>query len=129
MDVGKMPDQIPMWFRILRCCGNEFILLLTVLTHEMGHGTMAKRLGGEISQVLLWPFGGICFTTRPPNRDARQKLVDDLKIVAAGPATHFPQAGIWLALLMVLNWSWNLMHTESSWNMLKLVDDLKIVAA
>ena len=34
-------------------------------------------------QVLLWPFGGICFTTRPSGRNSREKLVDDLYIVAA----------------------------------------------
>merc|ERR1719181_1365772 len=79
---------------------------------------MAKKLGGDISQVLLWPFGGICFTTRPPNRDSRQKLVDDLKIVAAGPATHFPQASVWLALLIGLNWSWQLIHRQPSWRLL-----------
>jgi Zn-dependent protease len=117
MDAVKMTG-VPMWFRVAKVTAFEFILLLTVLTHEMGHGTMAKKLGGEISQVLLWPFGGICFTTRPPNRDARQKLVDDLKIVAAGPATHFPQAGIWLALLIALNASLNLNKTSPSWRLL-----------
>lgn len=98
--------------------GNECILLLTVLCHEMGHGTMAKKLGGEISQVLLWPFGGICFTTRPSGRDARQKLVDDLKIVGAGPATHFPMAAAWLAALVALRSSWVLLHMEPAWKLL-----------
>lgn len=117
MDAIQMKN-VPIWVRVTQVTGNEFILLLTVLTHEMGHGTMAKRLGGEISQVLLWPFGGICFTTRPPNRDARQKLVDDLKIVAAGPATHFPQAAVWFVSLLVLNWSWQLMPHTPSWKLL-----------
>jgi hypothetical protein len=77
---------------------------------------MAKRLGGEIAQVLLWPFGGICFTTRPPNRNAQQKLVDDLKIVGAGPATHFPMSAAWLVLLIALRWSWGLIdpHTVTA---------------
>jgi len=63
---------------------------------------MARRCGGEIAEVLLWPFGGICFTTRPQGRNSRQKLVDDLWIVGAGPATHFPMAGAWCALLTAL---------------------------
>merc|ERR1719440_452395 len=113
-DAVKM-EGVPLWVRVAKVTGYEFILLLTVLTHEMGHGTMAKRLGGEISQVLLWPFGGICFTTRPPNRDAREKLVDDLKIVAAGPATHFPQTAVWFVFLLALTWSWELAHTEPLW--------------
>jgi Zn-dependent protease len=124
LDAVKMKN-VPVWVQVAQVCGNEFILLLTVLTHEMGHGTMAKKLGGEISQVLLWPFGGICFTTRPPNRSSREKLVDDLKIVAAGPATHFPQSMSWLVLLMAVRWSWELVNPatyepywSSSWKLL-----------
>jgi hypothetical protein len=117
MDALQLTNA-PLWVRVARVTGNEFILLLTVLTHEMGHGTMAKKLGGDISQVLLWPFGGICFSTRPPNRSAREKLVDDLKIVAAGPATHFPQSGVWFVALVALNWSWQLGNLEPTWKLL-----------
>lgn len=109
----------PKWVLVTQVTGNQLILLLTVLLHEMGHGLMARRCGGDISEVLLWPFGGICFTTRPSGRTARQKLVDDLWIVAAGPATHFPQAISWLVLLsafgtafashVVLGPSWHLL--------------------
>ncbi|CAJ1397263.1 unnamed protein product [Effrenium voratum] len=91
--------QWPLWVRLAFVTGNELLLLGTVLCHEMGHGTMARRCGGTIAEVLLWPFGGICFTTRAQGRGPREKLVDDLYIVAAGPATHFPQSGVWLALL------------------------------
>eukprot|EP00439_Symbiodinium_sp_Y106_P050716 s589_g6.t1 len=91
--------SLPLWVRVIRVTGNELLLLLTVLCHEMGHGTMARRCGGTIAQVLLWPFGGICFTTRPQGRGAREKLVDDLWIVGAGPATHFPMSAAWFALL------------------------------
>jgi len=90
---------LPVWVRVVTVTGNEFLLLLTVLCHEMGHGTMARRRGGDIAEVLLWPFGGICFTTRAQGRAPKQKLVDDLWIVGAGPATHFPMTLIWWALL------------------------------
>lgn len=101
--IDAMNNQsLPMWVRILTVTGNELILLVTVLSHEMGHGTMARRCGGEIAEVLLWPFGGICFTTRPQGRNSRQKLWDDLWIVGAGPLTHFPMAGAWCTLLAVL---------------------------
>jgi len=101
--IDAMNNQsLPIWVRILIVTGNELILLLTVLCHEMGHGTMARRCGGQIAEVLLWPFGGICFTTRPQGRNSRQKLVDDLWIVGAGPATHFPMAGAWCVLLVAL---------------------------
>lgn len=115
---GLKNKQLPPWAAVAQVVGNEFLLLLTVLCHEMGHGTMARRLGGEIAQVLLWPFGGICFTTRPSNRDSKQKLVDDLKIVAAGPATHFPMAGAWLVALVALRFSWSLAHMDAAWRLL-----------
>ena len=46
-----------------------------------------------LCEVLLWPFGGICFTTRPSGRNAREKLVDDLYIVAAVGGSKVRQVG------------------------------------
>mmetsp|Transcript_739 Transcript_739/g.1363 ORF Transcript_739/g.1363 Transcript_739/m.1363 type:complete len:398 (-) Transcript_739:61-1254(-) len=109
---------IPLWVRVVRVTGNELLLLLTVLCHEMGHGTMARRCGGTIAQVLLWPFGGICFTTRPQGRGPREKLVDDLYIVAAGPATHFPMSAAWLALLVSFVSMYSHVVTPPSWKYL-----------
>jgi len=108
--------SFPMWVRILMVTGNELLLLLTVLCHEMGHGTMARRCGGDIAEVLLWPFGGICFTTRPQGRNSRQKLVDDLWIVGAGPATHFPMAGAWCVLLAALGAACNHVALGPTWH-------------
>ena len=34
------------------------ILLVTVLTHEMGHVIMNRRCGGETGGIYLWPLGG-----------------------------------------------------------------------
>ncbi|CAK9021478.1 unnamed protein product [Durusdinium trenchii] len=75
--------QLPLWVRITQVTVNELLLLFTVLCHEMGHGTMARRCGGTIAEVLLWPFGGICFTTRGPTQDPKQSLTNELYIVAA----------------------------------------------
>eukprot|EP00913_Durusdinium_trenchii_P020149 g18934.t1 len=91
--------QLPLWVRITQVTVNELLLLFTVLCHEMGHGTMARRCGGTIAEVLLWPFGGICFTTRGPTQDPKQSLTNELYIVAAGPATHFPMSFAWVVLL------------------------------
>mmetsp|Transcript_5792 Transcript_5792/g.10875 ORF Transcript_5792/g.10875 Transcript_5792/m.10875 type:complete len:435 (+) Transcript_5792:96-1400(+) len=109
---------LPLWVRVAQITGNEFLLLLTVLCHEMGHGTMARRRGGSIAEVLLWPFGGICFTTRPQGRSAREKLVDDLYIVAAGPATHFPMAGAWVMLLASFAAACSHVVTSPAWKFL-----------
>jgi len=84
-------------------CGQEAILILTVLCHEFGHGLMARRIGGEIDHILLWPFGGICFSSRPSGiTDPKQMLRNDLQVVAAGPSTHFLMTPLWAALLYLL---------------------------
>mmetsp|Transcript_1573 Transcript_1573/g.3255 ORF Transcript_1573/g.3255 Transcript_1573/m.3255 type:complete len:418 (-) Transcript_1573:64-1317(-) len=75
------------------------VLYLTVLVHEFGHGTMARKLGGEINHILLWPFGGICFSSTPPQPTPRATVKNDLLVVGAGPSTHFLQTPFWGVLL------------------------------
>lgn len=91
------------WY-ILQATGREIILLMTILCHEFGHGNMARYLGGEISHILLWVFGGICFHTgaRSDMSDPAKLLRNDLLIVSAGPATHFVQAPVWGIVLWAL---------------------------
>lgn len=85
---------------LLLISGQQGILILTVLCHEFGHGTMARWIGGEIDHILLWPFGGICFSSRPSGiTDPRKLLQNELKVVAAGPSTHFFMTPIWALLL------------------------------
>jgi hypothetical protein len=42
----------------------SFVLFLTVLFHELGHATAAKRLGGECHGILLWPLGMVCISKK-----------------------------------------------------------------
>lgn len=58
--------------------------------------------------ILLWPFGGICFSTRPDSSNVKEHLTIELKIVSAGPATHFPMIGFWMSILAMLRTSWGL---------------------
>lgn len=93
-------------FNLLYAAGSEFLLLFTVLCHEFGHGNMARYLGGNIDHILLWVFGGICFSSRPQGVIDNVKLLrNDLLIVGAGPATHFLQAPAW-GLVMGLLFVW-----------------------
>lgn len=78
------------------------LLYLTVLVHEFGHGTMSRYLGGEIDHILLWPFGGICFSSRPEERDPRLLVKNDFKVVAAGPTTHIPQTTVWVFVAILI---------------------------
>lgn len=96
---GAFKGGFKPWF-FLQVCGQQAILILTVLCHEFGHGTMSRAIGGEIDHILLWPFGGICFSSRPSGvTDPNVILKNDLKVVAAGPSTHFLMAPAFALLL------------------------------
>lgn len=72
------------------------ILFLTVLIHELGHCFAARGVGGKADEVLLWPLGGLAFTsgtTRTPTTF--------VWVALAGPLTHLP-----LALLMAGLLAW-----------------------
>jgi len=89
-------------WKILQITADEIVLVITVLCHEFGHGNMARYLGGQIDHILLWVFGGICFSTRVPSTDTRKILKDELLVVSAGPATHFFQAPFWGLIMWAL---------------------------
>ena len=78
---------------------SELLVFITILVHEFGHGLMTRHLGGSIDKILLWPLGGICFSVMPRSLSVRDKVLNDLKIVVAGPATHLFQLPIWLTVL------------------------------
>lgn len=97
--VSALQNGARVW-DILLLCGQEAVLILTVLCHEFGHGNAARAIGGHIDHILLWPFGGICFTSRPRDvTDPKRILRNDLIVVASGPATHFLMTPIWASLL------------------------------
>lgn len=102
-------SSLPLWFFILYAAGSQLLLVFTVLVHELGHGLTARYLGGSIAQILLWPFGGICFSTRPENVvDRREKIKNELKIVCGGPATHFLQAPAWIVIMGIMQASFSI---------------------
>ena len=65
--------------------GTTFILLLfgSVLLHELGHATAARRYGIATPWIVLLPIGGIAALQGMP-RQPRRELV----IAAAGPAVN-----------------------------------------
>ena len=58
------------------------ILFVSVLLHEFGHCFGARMTGGDASNVLLWPLGGLAFVELP----ARPR--SHLLTSAAGPAVN-----------------------------------------
>jgi stage IV sporulation protein FB len=59
-----------------------FILLGSVLLHEIGHCWAAARVGGHAEQIVLWPLGGLIPPYVPP--DPQLELVTAL----AGPVVN-----------------------------------------
>ncbi len=59
------------------------LLFLTVLLHEFGHCFGARSVGGDATDVLLWPLGGLASVEVPQNPRA------NLVTAAAGPFVNF----------------------------------------
>ncbi len=75
------------------------VLLLTVLFHELGHACMAVVLGGDVSQILIWPLGGLAYISFFGDQNPK---VDAL-VAIAGPLTHIPQVGLWYVAMYASN--------------------------
>lgn len=73
-------------------------LLLGILLHELGHGLMARALGGTGITITLWALGGLCSSRRDSARLGRE-----IAIVAAGPAVSL---ALWLGSGLVLWQLW-----------------------
>ncbi|HEX4056129.1 MAG TPA: site-2 protease family protein [Tepidisphaeraceae bacterium] len=58
------------------------ILIGAVVLHELGHCFVARRLGGEADEALLWPLGGLT-PAEPPHKPLPTFLT-----AAAGPAVN-----------------------------------------
>lgn len=68
------------------------LLWSAVLLHELCHCWAARAVGSHADSILLWPLGGLAFVGRAPSPAA------DLKVAAAGPASHVPQLVCFVAL-------------------------------
>src|SRR5687768_5518661 len=87
-------------------CILMLILFVSVLLHEFGHCLAARRCGGDGSEVLIWPLGGLANVELPHRPQAH------LVTAAAGPATNLLLfAACTLALLFAdqksIQPSWN----------------------
>mmetsp|Transcript_21978 Transcript_21978/g.61472 ORF Transcript_21978/g.61472 Transcript_21978/m.61472 type:complete len:436 (-) Transcript_21978:115-1422(-) len=113
----RVSGEVILW-EVFRAVGYEAILLATVLCHEFGHGNTARWLGGEIDHVLLWVFGGICFSSTPRVTDNWKLLRNDLLVVAAGPCTHFLQTPAWGVCLLALFYQFQHTGYHTVWDAL-----------
>lgn len=78
------------------------LLIISVLVHEYGHALTAKRLGGRAHEIVLWPLGGLAYTS------GHTSLVNQLKVTLGGPLTHIPLALFFAGLAYLFGADMNL---------------------
>lgn len=81
-------------FFVAGVLGKGLIAFTIVLLHELAHVTAARRLGVNVSDVELLPFGGV-------SRLGGEMVIDPSKevlVAAAGPFTNLLLAGVGTAL-------------------------------
>ncbi|MEZ6017759.1 MAG: site-2 protease family protein [Planctomycetota bacterium] len=69
-------------------------LLLALVAHELGHALVARRLGVQVVDIVLWPLGGMARMGEVPEDPAVEA-----KIAAAGPLVNLALASLTLAAL------------------------------
>ncbi len=57
-------------------------LFVIVLMHEFGHALACRQVGGQASEIVLWPLGGVAYVS-PPQRPGAT-----LWSIAAGPLVN-----------------------------------------
>jgi Zn-dependent protease len=104
----------PPWAFFALAVGGIVLLFVTILVHEFGHGLTARRYGGEIDYILLWPFGGLCVHSLPQQSlRISQKLWRDWWVTFNGPATHFLQIPFWAVAIWLLYSSYGFRYTTN----------------
>ncbi|MFO0880485.1 MAG: site-2 protease family protein [Gemmataceae bacterium] len=72
------------------------LLFVSVLLHEIGHCLAARSSGGEASEVLIWPLGGLA-NVELPNRPQAHLLT-----ALAGPLMNLLLFGLCVLALLVV---------------------------
>ncbi len=75
-----------------------FLLFSCVLLHELGHCAAANRVGGQVSEIVLWPLGGWAVADIPllPKYEAL--------VAIAGPAVNLMLGLISASLLLAFGY-------------------------
>ncbi|MBI2825012.1 MAG: M50 family metallopeptidase [Planctomycetia bacterium] len=82
---------VALWLAVVKDTSGELladaavcltVLFASVLAHEFGHCFAARRMGGRVDQVILWPLGGLV----PVNLSHQPH--EELVTAAAGPLVN-----------------------------------------
>lgn len=81
------------------------ILVISVIVHELGHALTARKVGGRAHEIVLWPLGGLAYTS------GHGTLKNSLKVTLGGPLTHIPLALVFAApaVFMEGTFSWHML--------------------
>ena len=111
MELPKPDDPAPVSFATaaVEALGTYAMLFLIVLLHEFGHCFGARHSGGEADEILLWPLGGLAFTS-PPHTALAHMIT-----TVAGPLVNVALCMICTVVLVAWTgnfWSvpWNPLH-------------------
>lgn len=77
------------------------ILCVSVLLHELAHAIVALRYGLNVSEILLYIFGGVS-VIKDQDVMASKDFRKEFKIAAAGPITSFVIAAIFAISFWVI---------------------------
>lgn len=84
------------WLGLGYAAGQIAMLFVIILLHEFGHCFGARFTGGEAREILMWPLGGLAYTSPP--HTARANLIT----AVAGPMVNV----LFLVLTAALVLAW-----------------------
>jgi Zn-dependent protease len=86
-------DNVVAWETVLLF--TVFLLFGIILLHELGHCYGGHRVGGEATEILIWPLGGLAYVDVPHHWKAHTITA------AAGPAVNVILCVICAVVLLV----------------------------
>ena len=92
-----VPDQPPSAYWIVAAVAG-LLFYVSLLSHEMGHAVVARRLGVKVEGITLWIFGGVARL-----RGDAATPVAEVKIAVAGPLVSLVLAVVFGAATFALD--------------------------
>jgi Zn-dependent protease len=89
-----------MWWEAAAIAG---MLVLSVVAHEIGHWLAARRLNGDVPEVILWPFGSLAFADVPET--SRHYFWTAIGGIAVSLGLALASGGALIALGFIPSWN------------------------
>lgn len=89
---GNQEGLVFVWPRLLA-------MVVLVLAHEFGHCFVCRRVGGQVSEVMLWPLGGLALCEVP------EDWKSEFRVAIAGVMVNLALVPVFAVPLYVLTGS------------------------